>query len=322
MRFSARLPPRRTAALFLALSASLNWGCAAPDELDLPAVSRERLEAEHEEWRRARHDGLVAVTGGVVLWIGLFELNEGTTPFGADPDLPIVLPAEDSPPRAGTLRRTGRQVTLRPEPGAPLSIRDGDRVTDATHLVSDDFDDPTVLVLGSLGMRVHAEPGTDRLWLRVWDTDSPLRESFELPPTYPVDSRWRLATRLDRYRSPRSLRVPDVTGGEIEYEVPGELVFRVDGREHRLIAVDDGAKSGLLVMLWDSTATVDTYQGGRYLRVPHPDEDGSTVIDFNRAYNPPCVFTAHSVCALPPPENRLSVPLPAGERRPEAGGSS
>ena len=70
-------------------------------------------------------------------------------------------------------------------------------------------------------------------------------------------------------------------------------------------------------MMWDSTATIDTYQAGRYMRVPLADEDGWTTIDFNRAYNPPCVFSAFSVCALPPPENRLRLAVTAGERRPD-----
>ena len=69
-------------------------------------------------------------------------------------------------------------------------------------------------------------------------------------------------------------------------------------------------------MMWDSTATTETYQAGRYMRVEMPDEDGWTTIDFNRAYNAPCVFTPFSVCALPPRANWLQLPVTAGEKRP------
>jgi uncharacterized protein (DUF1684 family) len=70
------------------------------------------------------------------------------------------------------------------------------------------------------------------------------------------------------------------------------------------------------IMIWDSTATTTTYQGGRYLRAELADETGWTVIDFNRTYNAPCVFTPHSVCALPPRGNWLSTWVTAGEQRP------
>jgi uncharacterized protein (DUF1684 family) len=108
-----------------------------------------------------------------------------------------------------------------------------------------------------------------------------------------------------------------VTSGTIEYQTPGELVFRAGGEEHRLIAVLQSPRSrSYLMMIWDETANVDTYQAGRYMSVPLAYEDGWTTIDFNRAYNPPCVFSAYSVCALPPPENRLQLAVTAGEKRP------
>ena len=96
------------------------------------------------------------------------------------------------------------------------------------------------------------------------------------------------------------------------------MLFRADGREHRRVAVLQIPRSrSYFMIMWDSTATVDTYQAGRYLSVPLADEEGWTTIDFNRAYNPPCVFSAFTVCALPPPENRLQLSVTAGEKRPD-----
>jgi uncharacterized protein (DUF1684 family) len=273
---------------------------------------------EHQEFRENRRERLVRPFSGVVMWMGLWELDQGATPFGSDPDLPIVLPEEDSPPLAGIIHRTGQQTRLEPSAGSPLMIREGDQVAETTELQSDRTGNTTNLALGSLGMRIHGEPGTDRLWLRVWDEDSEKRETFELPEAYPVDTEWRVTAKFEPYPEPRALRVPDVTNGTIEYQTPGELIFQADGREHSLIAVLQSERStSYFVMLWDSTATVDTYQAGRYLNVPLADEDGWTTIDFNRATNPPCVFSAYSVCALPPPENRLRLAVTAGEKRPE-----
>jgi uncharacterized protein (DUF1684 family) len=282
--------------------------------------------AEHEEWRAYREGRLVTPPGGAVLWMGLWDLPQGASPFGSDGDLAIRLPEVDSPALAGVLVREGQTVTLEPAEGADIRIRttadDSDEVvetpvTEATVLGNDRSGDPTMLVLGSLGMRIHAEPGTDRLWLRAWDEDSPERETFRLPPYYPVSEDWRVAARFVPYDDPEMLSVPDVRGGTVEYRVPGELEFRHRGREYTLQATAGENSSSFFVMMWDSTATVNTYQAGRYLRVALPDESGWTEIDFNRAYNAPCVFTPHSVCAIPPRANWLAMHVTAGEQRPD-----
>jgi hypothetical protein len=187
-------------------------------------------------------------------------------------------------------------------------------------LASDRTEAPTVLAVGSLRVRLHGEPGTDRLWLRAWDEEHPDRETFRLPESFAPDTAWRVSARFARFRAPRTYRVADVTGGSQEYRSPGELVFHLGGREHRLAAFADSASRDFFVMFWDSTSTTMTYEGGRYLHVPLPDDDGWTVIDFNRAYNPPCVFTPYSTCALPPPGNRLGTAIEAGEKRARFGG--
>ncbi len=280
-----------------------------------PPVDAVAFRAEHEDWRSSRERSLVTPPSGAVLWVGLFDLAQGATPFGSDPGLPVTLPAEDSPPLAGTLHRSGQEVRLEPAPDSPIRLREGERITAPMVLGNDRSGNTTDMSLGSLGLRIHSEPGTDRLWLRVWDEDLPLRDTFRLPDYYPVDPAWRVQARFEPYDEPRPLRIPDVAGGTVEYEAPGELVFRVDGREHSLIATGSPTSSSFFIQVWDSTAISETYQAGRYLRVPVPDESGWTTIDFNRTYNAPCVFTAFSVCALPPRENWLELHVTAGEKR-------
>jgi uncharacterized protein (DUF1684 family) len=136
-----------------------------------------------------------------------------------------------------------------------------------------------------------------------------------MPDEFPLDTNWRVAARFQPYQEPRLFRVEDITLGTQEYSAPGELIFRVSGREYHLVPFADSTSQDFFLMLRDSTAATTTYQAGRYLRVPFPDSTGWTVIDFNRTYNPPCVFTPFSTCALPPQENRLSLAVPAGEKR-------
>jgi uncharacterized protein (DUF1684 family) len=164
-------------------------------------------------------------------------------------------------------------------------------------------------------LRVHGEPGTDRLWLRGWDEEHPDRASFQLPESFAPDTAWRLSARLQRFRKPRTYEVADILDGTQAYRSPGRLVFKIAGREYSLAAFADSTSRDFFIMFWDSTARRETYQAGRYIHVPFADSTGWTVIDFNRAYNPPCVFSAFSACALPPGENRLPVPILAGEKR-------
>ncbi len=300
----------------LAAMVAVLLGCSEPWPT-LDPIDATTFAAEHEEWRLNRQQRAVTAPGGPVLWIGLWELPEGDVRFGSDPSLPIVLPAEDAPAVTGTLQRSAGSVHLVPEPGSVMSIHEGEPVTGPMELHHDRSEEPTRLVLGSLGLRVHAEPGTDRLWLRAWDEDKPDREGFQLPEYYPLDQDWRVPARFDAYEDPVTLQVPDVTGGTVEFRVPGELVFQRDGREFRLMATAGETSSSFFIQMWDSTALTNTYQAGRYVRAAFPDSTGWTTIDFNRAYNAPCVFTPYSVCSLPPPANRLELAVTAGEMRPE-----
>ena len=306
-------------------------GCA--DEWPAPApVEAEEFAAAHVEWHTNRRDRLVSPPSGPLLWIGLWELPEGATEFGSDESLPIVLPGEDSPANGGVLHRDGEDVRLEPAMGAAFRLRTGDpidRSVAGTPVVGpiqfahDRSEVPAELTLGSLGMRTHMERGSDRLWLRAWDEDSPARETFQLPEYFALDPDWRVTARYDPYDEPVVLPVTDVTDGTVEFEAPGELVFRVDGDEHRLIATAGETSRDFFVLMWDETGLTQTYEGMRYLHVPFPEDEGWTLsqpgwttIDFNRTYNPPCVFTPYSVCALPPRENYLTIAVTAGEKKP------
>jgi len=92
----------------------------------------------------------------------------------------------------------------------------------------------------------------------------------------------------------------------------GEL--RARGGTHRLIAFDDTGDGRLFFVFGDRTNGRETYGGGRFL-YSDPPRDGRVVLDFNRAYNPPCVFTPWATCPLPPPGNRLPVAIEAGEKK-------
>jgi uncharacterized protein (DUF1684 family) len=149
------------------------------------------------------------------------------------------------------------------------------------------------------------------------------RAAFSGIDHYPVDPTWRLRARLEPARD-FTIAVPDVLGDVQDEVSPGTVVFEVDGREQRLDALEGGPNGELWLVFGDATNGVTTYGGGRFLYTSAPAADGSLWIDFNRAYNPPCVFSPYATCPLPPAQNRLAVAVEAGERtyEPPPGGSS
>ena len=262
----------------------------------------EQHRAEVEAWREARYRSLRRDTGWLTL-AGLGWLEPGPNRVGSDPDADVVLPG--GPALAGTITVAGDVATA-----------DGDWLQDglpvaSLRLVTDRDGDPTLLELGSLRTCVIDRGG--RLALRTWDLDAPQRAAFAGIEHWPVDLAWRLDATLERTPG-RTLAVPDVFGGTDTEESPGDVVFAVRGATHRLQALPGGDGGQLWLVFGDATNGDGSYGGGRYLYTDAPEADGRVVVDFNRAYNPPCVFTPFATCSLPWPANRLPIRIEAGER--------
>jgi uncharacterized protein (DUF1684 family) len=132
--------------------------------------------------------------------------------------------------------------------------------------------------------------------------------------TYPLDPRWRVAARYDRFEMPKPVKVADVRGGSIDLEATGELVFRLNGEEHKLTAFYAG-DDRLFVMFKDATNGTTTYGGYRIVGPAAVKNGEWTVLDFNTASNPPCAYSKFTTCPLPPRENTLRVAVEAGEQR-------
>jgi uncharacterized protein len=299
---------RRIAIALLIVTACEKWPAPVP-------MSPEEHQADFAKWREGRRTGLVRPGSGAVTWVGLWDLPNGSFTVGSSDSSDVLLMDVMIPPKLGTLVRSDSGITFTPARGARPLIGDSIPITSTIDVITDRSRTSTVIGIGPYRFRVHGEPGTDRLWVRAWHEQHPLRETFQLPESYPLGAEWRLAARFDSFPAPKDFRVGDVAEGTQTYHSPGELVFRVKGKEHRLAVSADSGSRDYFIMLWDSTATTTTYGAGRYLRVPLADSTGWTVIDFNRSYNPPCAFTAFSTCAFPPPENRLPFGITAGEKR-------
>ena len=164
-----------------------------------------------------------------------------------------------------------------------------------------------------------ANGGTEH-GLRVWDAASPAIRAFERIDTYEHDPSWVVSGRFVPVAEDRTVPFEHIrdNGGTRDLVVPGDILVTVSGREYTLAAFDDGGK--LLLVFADETNGTETYGAGRFLHVRReagatPGEPGPVVLDFNRAFVPPCGFSAQYNCPLPPAANRFPLPIRAGEKR-------
>ena len=288
--------------------------CTGRDWPDPPAVEASAYSTEMDAWRQMRFNALIHS----VQLAGLWPLSEGDTPFGADSTLAIVLHGDGIASRLGLFRRRGPLVSVEPAPGRSLRLADGAPISGMTELRTVKSPSPSILAVGSIRLQIEeveevTKTVDPRRWVSAHDLANPPASALHPIETYPVSPEWRVAARFDAFASPRPIQVADVRGGTIELVAAGELVFRLRGQEHRLIAIDDGSKE-FLVMLRDSTSGRTTYGGYRYV-FPAVAADGAwTVLDFNTLANPPCAYSAYTTCPLAPRENRVALAIEAGEK--------
>jgi uncharacterized protein (DUF1684 family) len=262
--------------------------------------------AEVEAWRDWRYASLQRDQGWLTL-AGLDWLKPGPNRVGSAPDVDVVLPR--GPTLAGTILVGPDGVTA-----SGVWLHEGRPVRDLP-LIDDEEGDPTLLELDDLRICLIQRGG--RRALRTWDLDAPARTRFTGIDYWPVDPAWRLSARLEPTPG-RTVEVPDVLGTVEPEPSPGDVAFEVGGITHRLQAVPGGHAGELWLIFADATNGHETYGGGRFLYTEAPAADGRVVVDFNRAYNPPCVFSRYATCPLPWAENRLGLRIEAGERMYEA----
>lgn len=248
--------------------------------------------ADWKAWHDRREERLRVPDGWLAL-SGLHWLGPGENRV---PGLP------------GTFLLEGGRVTLTAAAadgytleGAPIERRT---------LASDAAEKPDRLKLAP-GKTLQIIDRGGKLAVRVWDAESPVLKGFRGIEAFPPDPRWRIEARWEAYPAPREVEVPSVTGQTQKALAPGRAHFEVEGRAVSLEPTGDG--EDLFFVFKDATAPRETYGAGRFLTAAAP-RDGKVILDFNRAYNPPCVFSPYATCPLPTPENVLKVRIEAGEK--------
>jgi len=263
---------------------------------------------EINEWDAKRINRLKADDGWLNL-VGRFWLKQGESTFGSAKDNDIVVESSKLPEHIGTFFFVDSTVIFKAKDGVEV-LHNGNPVKEIV-LIDDQKKDITVLQIGSIKFNLIIR---DTLYgIRFRDLNSDLVKNFKGVERFPVDESWKLKARFEEYNPVKEIDVPNVLGQISKEKCPGAVVFERDGKTHRIDAVDEGDEN-LFLIIADQTSGDETYGGGRFMYVKKPDSTGTVVLDFNKAYNPPCVFTKYATCPLPPLQNYLKLKIEAGEK--------
>jgi uncharacterized protein (DUF1684 family) len=163
--------------------------------------------------------------------------------------------------------------------------------------------------IGDVTMTVIERGG--KTGIRLRDPNAETRRDFTGCKWFPARAEWRINAKWVAYAKPTTIAITNILGMTEQEPSPGYAEFTVAGKQFHLEPViEDGE---LFFMFKDSTSGQSTYGAGRFLYAAVPKAD-RVELDFNKAHNPPCAFTAFATCPLPPKQNILPVAVEAGEK--------
>ena len=265
-----------------------------------PAMDHGTYDREIAEYRETRVKNLTRPDGWLSV-VALIPLAEGPN----DVELP------STPPKHARITLQQGRVTL--DPDSAFTV-DEKPVTAPVELHNDTEESGyTKVRYGAMLFFIHKVG--DNFGVRVKDPESERRRNFKGIDFFPVDPKWRVEARFEPYDPPKHIPMPNVSGITTDEVSPGALVFTLDGKEYRIDPILEQGEKDYFIIIKDATSGRETYGAARYLYAAPPDANGKTVIDFNKAYNPPCAFTPYATCPLPPPQNRLPIRIEAGEKK-------
>ena len=238
---------------------------------------------------------------------GLFWLKPGENTFGSDKSNAVVFPS--GPAHAGSFVLQNDEVTVKFLPGA--DARMAGKPVRMAKLPPDTSGTQAVVEMGSLRMRIIKRGS--RMGIRLKDVDNPAVRNYRGPVFYPIQLSYRITATWVPSDGKKSVDVPNVLGDVTPTPISGEARFKLNGQEFQLTDLGGDPDKSLFFVFNDLTSKAETYPGGRFLQTD-PVKNATVVLDFNKAYNPPCAVTPYATCPLAPKENRLAIAIPAGEK--------
>lgn len=290
----------------LTASLALAIGTVSCGRADVP-VDPAAYEAETLEWRAARLERLRGPTGYLNL-AGLFWLDSATATLGSSTSSDIVFPPSAAA-RIGTLQVSPDGVRL--DVAADVQVLVDGKPVSSILIADDTTATPVTVNHRSFAWTVIKRDG--RFALRLRDYEHPAIKAFPPIEYFPIDPELRVEASFKKFDTPKVLQVDTVIEGlGWQPKSPGVVEFEIDGELMQLEAYASGDQ--LFFVFGDRSSGRETYPAGRFLYADWPTDGGQTVLDFNRAYNPPCAFNDFATCPVASPQNRLPVVIAAGEK--------
>ena len=269
--------------------------------------------AELKKWDAERIAALKQPDGWLNLE-GLFWLKKGVNSFGSSKENELVYDNAAFPKHLGDFIYEDGKVYWKDAATEKITIKDNAGLVVANaetlNLLTATEGNYISQWKDFLWVVIKRE---DKVGVRFRNLKAKTLLEFKGIERFPVDPKWRVKAKvIPQNQNP--LMIMNVLGQNTAQKHGGQLVFEIEGKTYRLDAIDEGGVR-LFVTFADATTGKTTYGSGRFIELDKPDAAGYTYIDFNKAYNPPCAFTEFATCPLPPPQNRLSIAIPAGEKK-------
>jgi uncharacterized protein (DUF1684 family) len=273
----------------------------------LSIIQDDAYKNEIEQWHQNRVKSLKGENGWLNI-VGLFWLKEGENTFGSSPDNDIVFPEGKAAEKLGSFILKDSTILLKALPNTIIQSN-GLPFTEGI-IYNEKQKEPVLLSHNKLRWFI-IKRGT-RYAVRLRDLESDGLKNFTHIDRFPVDSKWRINATYEAPKEPKTIPINDIIGLTTATPFGGTLHFEINGKHYQLDATLEDEE--LFIVFADETTGNETYGGGRFLYVKKPETGTTTIIDFNKAYNPPCCFTNYATCPLPPTQNRLAIAVTAGEK--------
>jgi len=263
---------------------------------------------EISSWKKARLKELKSENGWLNL-AGLFWLNEGKQIFGGAATDAIRFPISSFPAGVGYYEKKDNIVTQVIDKSINLTVNG---VAEKKKIVfhPDSLQQPVLSFTSYSWTFIKRE---EKIGIRFRNLEHPAIKALKEIPCFAIDTLFRVKAKLVRPILQTKIPIDNVLGQTTMQYSPGKLVFSINGNQYTLDALTEEDK--LFIIFGDATSGKTTYPAGRFLYATMPGEDGMTVLDFNKAFNPPCAFTPFATCPLPPKQNILPIAITAGEQK-------
>jgi uncharacterized protein (DUF1684 family) len=259
-----------------------------------------------EAWRANRHERLARTDGWLTL-VGLEWLKDGENRIGSGEGNDVRV--SGGPTYWGSVILQDDQLSF-VSPGNDGVTVNGEYLQKSP-LIFDTQGDPTIVASDTLSFYAIYRKS---FALRIKDSKAPALLNFKGVENYEINESWRINGRFIRAEEGATIEIVNVLGHVSDSPVYGTFEFDKDGKSHSLLGIGTEDSKRLWFIFADRTSGRGTYGAGRFLYSDSMPENDRLVVDFNKAYNPPCAFNPYSTCPLPPQRNRMDLLVTAGEK--------